>query len=274
MSAARPLPVALTIAGSDSGGGAGIQADLKTFEALGVFGASALTCVTAQNPRGVAGVAPLNPDMVARQIAAVREAFPVRAVKTGMLYSKAIIRAVVHALDGPAAPPLVVDPVMIAASGARLLREDAIAALRDRLLPRAAVITPNVPEAELLWGRQIRDAEDALAAAVELRDRFGTSVLLKGGHLETAGGVRDWWAPQRGAPAVFTHRRWSDRETHGCGCTLSAALAAFLARGRPLGEAARRAGDYVAAALASARRAGPHRPLNFAAAGARLSLRK
>jgi len=267
------MPVALTVAGSDSGGGAGIQADLKTFEALGVFGASALTCVTAQNPRGVAGIAPLTPDLVARQIAAVREAFPVRAAKTGMLYSKAIILAVVRAFEGPAAPPLVVDPVMIAASGARLLREDAIAALRDRLLPRAAVLTPNVPEAELLRGRPIRDAEDAFAAAMELRDRFGTSVLLKGGHLETGGRVRDWWAPRRGAPVVFEHRRRTNCETHGCGCTLSAALTAFLARGRSPGEAARRAGDFVAAALAAARPAGPHRPLNFAAAAARLSRR-
>ncbi len=273
MTAVSGLPVALTIAGSDSGGGAGIQADLKTFEALGVFGTSALTCVTAQNPGAVTGIEPLSPSLVAGQIAAVLDAFPVRAAKTGMLYSKEIILAVAAALDRPDAPPLVVDPVLIAASGARLLRENAVAALRDRLLPLATVITPNIPEAELLWGRPIRDARTALSAALDLRDRFGTSVLLKGGHLKTRGSVLDCWAPRRGAPVVFRHRRWTGRETHGCGCTFSAAVTALMARGRPVGQSVRRAGDFVAAALAAARPAGRHRPLHFAAAGAAIGAR-
>lgn len=267
--AARETPVALTIAGSDSGGGAGIQADLKTFEALGVFGTTALTCVTAQNPRAVTGIAALSADMVKRQIAAVLEAFPVRAAKTGMLYSRRIIDAVVDVWKRGAGPLLVVDPVLVAASGARLLRPDAVTALRERLIPLATVITPNIPEAELLLEHEIRDAQGALAAVKELRERYGVAALLKGGHLKTGSVALDFFAPKDGRPTVFSRPRRLNRETHGCGCTLSAAVTAYLALGRPLTEAVREAGDFVAAALAAARKMGRHRPLNFAAGALR-----
>lgn len=267
--AACKIPAALTIAGSDSGGGAGIQADLKTFEALGVFGTTALTCVTAQNPRAVTGIAALTPDMVKRQIAAVLEVFPVRAAKTGMLYSRQIINAVAELWQHSAGPSLVVDPVLVAASGAPLLRPDAVTALRERLISLATVITPNVPEAELLLGHEIRHAGEALSAVSELRDRYGVAALLKGGHLKTGRTVLDFFAPKNGPPIVFSRPRLRHRETHGCGCTLSAAVTAYLALGRPLTKAVQLAGDFVAAALSGARRIGKHRPLNFSAGAPR-----
>ena len=171
----------LTIAGSDSGGGAGIQADLLTFAALGVFGTSALTCVTAQNPRGVTGVAALDPDLVARQIAAVCDAFPVEAAKTGMLYSAPIIHAVAAAASR--IPILVVDPVMVAASGAQLLEPEAVDTLCGELIPQARVITPNLDEAKILCGHPIASVGQMREAARELSERFEVGVVIKGGHL-------------------------------------------------------------------------------------------
>ncbi len=260
-------PVALTVAGSDSGGGAGIQADLKTFEALGVFGTSAVTCVTAQNPNAVTGIVALDPEFVARQIETVCAAFPVRAAKTGMLYSAEIIEATARALRRTREMALVVDPVLVAASGARLLREDAVENLIRRLIPHASIVTPNIPEGELLWGRPIPDPAAARAAARELCDRLGTPILLKGGHLGAGFFVEDWLALPGGRLEIIRHRRRAAAETHGAGCTLSAALAALLARGWELVAAARGACDFVARALAAAQPAGRHRPLNFRAAG-------
>jgi hydroxymethylpyrimidine/phosphomethylpyrimidine kinase len=265
-------PVALTIAGSDSGGGAGIQADLKTFAALGVFGTSAITCVTAQNPDRVAGVEAIDPKMVALQIRTVCEGFPVAAAKTGMLYSAAIIRAVAAVVAELRIARLVVDPVMVATSGARLLQPQAVAALRTRLIPLAAVITPNLPEAEVLWGHAIRSAAEQAAAAKELCAEFGVACVVKGGHLgnaergtrraESRGEVVDVLC-RNGKITAFRAPRVEAAETHGTGCVFSAALAAFLARGEGLETAVGHAQDFVVAALTHATRAGKHTPLGI-----------
>lgn len=269
MNDARSIPAALTIAGSDSGGGAGIQADLKTFAALDVFGTSALTCLTAQNPSAVTAIAAMDPAMVVAQIKAVRAGFPLQAAKTGMLYSAAIIEAVAEAMEGDPLPNLVVDPVMVATSGARLLREDAVAALSSRLIPKARVITPNRPEAEVLWQHPI-DTVDALSdAARAIGEAFGVACVVKGGHLvEDGSGRAD---PHEvvdvlyvdGALHVFRGPVVAAVETHGTGCTFSAALAAWLARGVPLVDATRRAKEFVADALRHSWRVGSHTPLGI-----------
>lgn len=256
-------PAVLTIAGSDSGGGAGIQADLKTFAAFDVFGASAITCVTAQNPDAVTGVAALDPDMVRRQIRAVFDGFPVAAIKTGMLYQAEIIVAVADELAAHPRAPLVVDPVMIATSGGRLLRPDAIAALGERVLPLATVMTPNLPEAEALWGRGITTRDDLIAAARALAARYGTACVVKGGHLEAGAQVADVLC-EGGEIRIFETPRIAARETHGTGCTFSAALAAGLARGRTLAVAVADAQRFVARALARSRPVGRHSPLALA----------
>jgi len=282
------VPVALTIAGSDSGGGAGIQADLKTFAAFGVFGTSAVTCVTAQNPDAVTGVEAVSANMVVQQIEAVCDGFPVAAAKSGMLYSSDIIRAVSGAVAERSISNLVVDPVMVATSGARLLQEDAIESLIDDLLPMAAVITPNLYEAEILCGRSITSIEELEAAAVEIGSRFGSACVVKGGHLLNAEcGTRN--APRVGGSAkreasmsvdsalgevvdvlfeggrttVFSSARVDKAETHGTGCTFSAAMAALLARGEPLGAATKHAKQFVVEALKNAIKAGKHRPLGI-----------
>lgn len=262
-----PIPVALTVAGSDSGGGAGIQADLKTFEALGVFGTVALTCATAQNPDAVDAVEPLSPDMVARQIRTVCDGFPVAAAKTGMLYSAEIIEAVAELARERLVPNWVVDPVMIATSGARLLREDAIAALCRALLPHATVLTPNAQEAEVLWERSIRTEKDLRDAARAIGQRFGVACVVKGGHLAAQAGPNPVVADALWDGAdlhVFTSPAVSARETHGTGCTFSAALAAGLALGRALPEATRLAQRFVAHALRNAVPVGRHAPLRWA----------
>lgn len=258
---AQALPVALTIAGSDSGGGAGVQADLKTFQALGVFGTSAVTCITAQNPDQVTGIGAVTPGLVARQIRAVSQAFPVAAVKTGMLFSAPIIRTATRVLRASPPPFLVVDPVMIATSGARLLREDAMTALCRDLLPLATVVTPNLHEAEVLAGCRIRSVEHLKKAALLIAKRFGIACVAKGGHLE-GGSVVDVLCTD-GAITLYTARRCRVRETHGTGCTFSAALTAALAHGTELSEAVAVAKCFVNGALRNACVAGSHRPLNF-----------
>src|SRR5688572_24572728 len=186
MSKRRSVPIALTIAGSDSGGGAGIQADLKTFAALGIHGTSAITCVTAQNPKRVTGIHACPPDIISRQIQAVFAELPPIAIKTGMLYSAQIIRTVAGVLRQRKPIPLVVDPVMVATSGAVLLRKDAIELLKRELLPRAALVTPNVQEAELLVGSRLATVEDLRLAAKFIHRSFGCAALVKGGHLARA----------------------------------------------------------------------------------------
>lgn len=255
-----PIPAVLTIAGSDSGGGAGIQADLKAFTALACFGTSAITCLTAQNPDGVRGVVATPPAGVRLQIEAVLDGFPVVAVKSGMLFSAAIIEEVVAVLSERRPRWLVVDPVMVATSGARLLQEDAITALCEQLLPMADVVTPNLPEAEVLCGHPITDRQGARAAAREIGERFGIACVLKGGHLDTAALVIDLLYAG-GELTSYPGPRLAVHETHGTGCTFAAALTAWLARECPLPEAVGRAKGYVAEALRQSRPCGTHWPL-------------
>jgi len=275
-------PVALTIAGSDSGGGAGIQADLKTFAALGVYGVSAITTITAQNPERVAGIQPVDPQMVSLQIRTVVDSFPVSAVKTGMLYSARIIRAVSLTLAKTGIRHVVVDPVMVAGSGARLLQPDAVAELCRSLIPLATVITPNRAEAECLWGRNIESLEAQERAARELSERFGTACVVKGGHLShscvtgesvSPGHKRRGRRPQReevvdvlcqrGKIFRFRACRVALAKTHGTGCTFSAAIAAWLARGADLPDAVKAAQEFVVRALDAAREVGKHCVLQY-----------
>ncbi len=254
MSSARArwgLPVALTIAGSDSGGGAGIQADLKTFQALGVYGASAITAITAQNTLGVRAVQEIAPEVVAAQIDAVAEDLGVDGAKTGMLSSAAIIHAVADRvrhwrLDRA----LVVDPVMVAKSGDRLLREDAVRTLVEELLPLAAVITPNLPEAEVIVGHPIQGEEGLHEAAREIVALGARAVVMKGGHLP--GDAVDLLYDGRDFHR-FAGRRVPTRSTHGTGCTFSAAIAAQLALGADLVTAVGVAKSYLTRALELAR---------------------
>ncbi len=242
---------ALTIAGSDSGGGAGIQADLKTFSALGVYGASVLTALTAQNTREVRAIHDVPPEFIAAQIDAVLDDIRIDAIKIGMINRAEVIETVAAALERRQAKCVVVDPVMVAKSGARLLHADAVATLRRRLLPLATVITPNLPEAGVLLDEPSPTDESEMTAAckrlAELGPRF---VLLKGGHLDTTQSVDVLYDGKRVVhlPAA----RVSTRNTHGTGCTLSSAIAAYLARGIEVPEAVARAKDYVTAALRAA----------------------
>ncbi|HYE31292.1 MAG TPA: bifunctional hydroxymethylpyrimidine kinase/phosphomethylpyrimidine kinase [Methylomirabilota bacterium] len=255
-------PVALTIAGSDSGGGAGIQADLKTFAALKVHGASAITCITAQNPAEVTGVHAIPPEMVRAQIEAGTAELPPAAIKTGMLYSVEIIQAVAETLAQRASRvPLVVDPVLVATSGARLLKSDAEAALQQLLLPRATLITPNIPEAEALCGSTMRSKSELQAAAKTLADRFQTAILLKGGHSPDDGFVVDLLCHENQitelrAPFV------AGIKTHGTGCTFSAAITAELARGTPLMDAVRSGKLFIESVIKNGYWAGEHFTLN------------
>ena len=256
-----PVPVALTIAGSDSGGGAGIQADLMTFAALGVFGTSAITCVTAQNPSSVSGIQPIDAEMVDRQIKAVCDGFPLAAAKTGMLYSSQIIKTVAADDVRQGIPILVVDPVMVSESGARLLKTDAIDTLCAELIPQARVITPNLHEAEILCGHGIKSLEEIRAAASEIGDRFDVACVVKGGHLpgdEVVDVLYD-----EGEEYIFKSARVKAEQTHGAGCVFSAAITAYLARGDLLKDAVGKAKDFVRQSILHARAVGHHHPLGF-----------
>jgi hydroxymethylpyrimidine/phosphomethylpyrimidine kinase len=243
----------LSIAGSDSGGGAGIQADLKTFRACGVHGLTAITAITAQNTRGVNAIHYVPLARIRHQIAAVFDDFPIAAVKTGMLGSAAITRLVAREMRRRRPPWLVVDPVMIASSGARLLDDDAVAALRDELIPLADVLTPNLPEAEALLGRPLRRAADFDAAGAELLALGARSVLLKGAHAR-GNRIVDRFYDARGL-FKLTHARLH-REGHGTGCALASAVAAGLARDRTPRQATRSAVAHVQRALAAGYRPG------------------
>ena len=248
-------PTVLTIAGSDSGGGAGIQADLAAIAWFGGFGTTAITAVTAQSPAAVTGVYPLPALGVSAQMEAVFGAFAVAAAKTGMLFSAALIEVVAEALGRHRPQWLVVDPVMVASSGARLLQDTAVEALCGRLLPLASLTTPNLPEAEVLLGRPVRTAAEIRTAAFELAQRYGGWVLVKGGHGHgdlasdtLADGTHGWTysAPRVAAPT-----------THGTGCSLSAAIAVCLAQGAAPAEAVRQAKAYVLARLRNCVQVGP-----------------
>ena len=240
------IPKALTIAGSDSGGGAGIQADLKTFSAYRVFGLSVITAVTAQNSVGVQGVENLAPAFVARQLRSVLEDFEVDAAKCGMLSTAPIIEAVAGALAEHPIDKLVVDPVMVAKSGDPLLQADAVEALRRRILPVALVVTPNLPEAEVLSGMTVTNREEMEEAARRIGKLGPRHVLVKGGHLK-GDAVDILWNGRE--VTAFQVPRIESSNTHGTGCTLSAAIAAGLAKGRPLAEAVREAKAYVTRAI-------------------------
>lgn len=241
------IPVTLTIAGSDCSAGAGIQADLKTFQHFRVHGLTALTCVVSETANIVRAVHPVPVAVVRDQISLLLESFPVAAVKTGLLCSAAHVAAVAEILRGYPLVQLVVDPVMIASTGASLLEPDAITAYRELLLPLARVITPNLPEAEVLLGEAIPDEPALESAARRLAEKFGTAVLLKGGHLDGPDCV-DLLADQ-GAVHRFTAARIAVCGSHGTGCTLSAAIAAALAHGQPLPQAVASAKNYLGETL-------------------------
>jgi hydroxymethylpyrimidine/phosphomethylpyrimidine kinase len=241
------MKTALTIAGSDSGGGAGIQADLKTFAAHGVYGTSAIAAVTAQNTLGVTGFIALPADIIIAQMEAVASDIGVDAAKTGMLANAAIVEAVAAAIDELEIPKVVVDPVMIAKSGDRLLEEEAVSAIRTELLRRAFVVTPNTPEAEVLAGMTIRTIADAREAARRILDLGPAAVIVKGGHLDTPDVVDLLYDGH--AFTEFPGPRVNSRNSHGSGCTFAAALAANLALGFTLPESTGRAKDYVVGAI-------------------------
>jgi hydroxymethylpyrimidine/phosphomethylpyrimidine kinase len=260
---------ALTIAGSDSGGGAGIQADLKTFQELQVFGMSAITAVTAQNTLGVHGVFAMSPEAVARQIEAVGNDLGVDALKTGMLFSSEIIIAVAEQLKRFGWRHIVVDPVMIAKGGAPLLRQEAVRALQEHLLPLAEIVTPNIPEAEILAGMPIRSLADKQEAAKRILS-FGVShVIIKGGHDNGSDEVVDLLYDGSHFNS-FTGRKIQTSHTHGTGCTFSAAITAELAKGAGVQEAVQTAKAFIQAAIEdSLGIGGGHGPTNHWAYGRR-----
>lgn len=269
-------PIALTMAGSDSGGGAGIQADLKTFAALGVHGTSVITCITAQNPIAVTATQATPARIVHAQLAAVWSELPPLAAKTGMLFNAAILRTVVDfwsslgrshssaSQGSKKVPPLVVDPVMIATSGARLLRPEAIAVLKNRLLPLAALVTPNVDELAALLGRPVMELcslPELRCAARELRSRHGCAVLAKGGHLPEGADATDIFWDGRDE-LLLTSPRIRGVTTHGTGCTYAAAITGYLALGCPLTHAVQLAKEHITQAIAQSVRIGRHTALN------------
>lgn len=251
----RNIPIALTIAGSDSGGGAGIQADLKTFAALGVHGTSAVTCITAQNPTRVAGIHGCPAEMVRNQMEVVFDGLKPTAVKTGMLYSAEIVRTVANFLKKcEQRESLVVDPVMISTSGKLLLQAPAIKILKEQLLPLATVVTPNLDEAAELTGKKLRTVEDMRETARTIVDKFGCAALVKGGHLANAREAVDIFFDGKtelllSAPFVKGVR------THGTGCTYSAAITAYLALGLTLPQAVMKAKEHVTRAIERHKRA-------------------
>lgn len=253
----RQIPSALTIAGSDSGGGAGIQADLKVFNALGVHGSTAITCLTCQNPGRVSGVQAARPDIVQGQIEAVQNELPPAAIKTGMLFSGPIIRMVAGLLSSLKSTPLIVDPVMVATSGARLLKPSAIRTLQRELLPLATLVTPNLDEAAVLTGSVPRNPEGLRSAARIIHERHGCAVLVKGGHLKGLKEAIDvFWDGQ--TELLLTAPFIRGVSTHGTGCAYSAAITAYTALGNPLPTAVTKAKDYMTKAITRSQRIGRH----------------
>jgi hydroxymethylpyrimidine/phosphomethylpyrimidine kinase len=244
-------PRILAVAGSDSSGGAGIQADIKTITMLGGYAMTAITAVTAQNTVGVQAIAPISGDVVAEQIASCIGDIGIDAIKIGMLHDVEIIAAVADALAESAAP-VVLDPVMIATSGATLIAEDAISAMKQRLFPRARVITPNLPELEHLSGRTLRDTDEITAASLELAEEYGCYVLAKGGHTADARVIDLLIGPGEARAVSFDDPRIETRHTHGTGCTLSAAMATLLGHGQSLEHSVRLGRQFVRRAMMAA----------------------
>ncbi len=241
----------LTIAGSDSGGGAGIQADLKTFAALGCYGMSVITAITAQNTVGVSGIHPVPVEMITRQMEAVFTDMGTDAVKIGMLHSAEVIAAVARCLSEYEVPNVVLDPVMVAKSGDKLLREDAIQALSQHLLPCVDIITPNLPETQVLVGRPVTTVAQMESAGKELLSRGCKAVLVKGGHLPGTQVIDVLFVKGKPGPLYLESARISTKNSHGTGCTLSSAIAAYLARGKSLEKAVQLAREYLIQALSS-----------------------
>ena len=240
---------ALTIAGSDPSGGAGIQADLKTFSACGCFGTSAIVAVVDENTVGVTGVHPIPVDFVIGQIRSVLDDIGTDAVKIGMLHSSELIRAVKQTLSVYNIRNIVLDPVMVATSGDPLLQAEAVATLRDELIPHVRIITPNIPEAEILLGSKLPDQDDLPRAARELSRNGRVSVFLKAGHLHDDDLVDIFYNAETDQVLPLRSKRLETPNTHGTGCTLSSALAAFLAQGLSLNQAAEQAKEYIAGAI-------------------------
>lgn len=240
-------PIALTIAGSDSSAGAGLQADLKTFSSFGVFGLTAVTCVVSETPLTLSRVHPVPPSILQDQVRLLLESYPIGAIKTGMLYSKAHIKAVCELLADTNIP-LIVDPVMVASTGDPLMKEDALDTIRESLLPLATIITPNLPEAGILLRKSVATIEDQESAVEELTSIFGVATYLKGGHLENTRTHRDL-LKENGKLHVFEHEHLELPQTHGTGCTLSAALAAAISSGSSLAHAGKQAHQFTQQAL-------------------------
>ncbi|CCY04994.1 phosphomethylpyrimidine kinase [Eggerthella sp. CAG:1427] len=241
------IPCVLSIAGSDSSGGAGIQADIKAMTALGVYAETVITALTAQNTQGVQGVLPTPPEFISQQIESVFSDIRPDAVKIGMLPNEESVCAVARALRGWQAEHVVLDPVMVATSGASLSEDGAVSALKKELIPLAEVITPNIPEAQALSGVPIETEDDMVAAGVVLCNRGAKAVLVKGGHLQTC--ADDVLVMSEDDTEWFRASRVKTNNTHGTGCTLSSAIAAYLAKGLPLAEAVARAKRYLTGAL-------------------------
>lgn len=257
----RMLPVALTIAGSDSGGGAGIQADLKTFQAFRVFGTSAITAITAQNTRGVTAVHAIPTEIVREQIRVVASDFDVAACKTGMLATRELVQLVAAAIHEESLPNYVLDPVMVATSGDRLLDRDAEAAVVKHLLPLSTLVTPNLDEASILSGKSVTDEDSMHKAAESLVQLGARAALIKGGHLQGDTIVDVLYDGTEFS--VFRKQKIATSSTHGTGCTLSAGITAGLAQGWDLRVSVERALEFVAAAIAGAPNLGSgHGPLN------------
>ncbi|NIT14705.1 MAG: bifunctional hydroxymethylpyrimidine kinase/phosphomethylpyrimidine kinase [Candidatus Dadabacteria bacterium] len=256
------MPTALTIAGSDSGGGAGIQADLKTFTAHKVYGMSVLTSITAQNTKKVLGIHNLSPEFIGLELVAVATDFEIDAAKTGMLATAPIIESISEQIKRYKIPNLVVDPVMISKSGARLLEKEAETSLKDDIIPLAFVVTPNIPEAEVISDMQVSSIEDMKESAEKIKEMGPENVLIKGGHLKDNKGAVDIFYDGTDFYEIAT--RWiKTKNTHGTGCTYSAAICANLAKGLNVLDAVSRAKDYVTEAIEKSFNIGSgHGPLN------------
>ncbi|MBX0314568.1 bifunctional hydroxymethylpyrimidine kinase/phosphomethylpyrimidine kinase [Planococcus glaciei] len=260
------MPQTLTIAGSDSGGGAGIQADIKTFQELGVYSTSVITAVTAQNTLGVTGIYPVPVYGVREQLRAVGEDFQIAALKTGMLFDAETIKETASAIRQYGWKNLVVDPVMIAKGGASLLQQEAVEALKQHLLPLALVVTPNLPEAEVISGVSISDETSRKRAAEKILSFGAASVVIKGGHAENLEVAEDYYLARNGEERLFRSPRIKTSQTHGTGCTFAAALTAELAKGQPIERAICTAKQFIQAALSEELHIGAgHGPTNHGA---------
>lgn len=239
----------LTIAGSDSGGGAGIQADLKTISAIGCYGMSVITALTAQNTQGVTGIHAIPPSFAAEQMSAVFTDIGADAVKIGMLYSAELIEVVAQQLQKHGAKKIVLDPVMVAQSGDKLLQDDAIEAIKKHLIPLVDVVTPNIPEAEVLLNRKLQQIQDMQDAAKALSVLGSRSILIKGGHLKKNDSTDLLYLSAEDRVVVLEGQRTETRNTHGTGCTLSSAIASYMAKGHDIEDAVRKAKTYISNAI-------------------------